>query len=97
MKGALSIVVCLLIVAQSVRSQPAPTCLAANEEYSDCGNLCEDSCGNNCEAPVFLLFASMTAKNPECKPGCYCASGYIRNASGSCVPNKPGVCGKTLI
>jgi Trypsin Inhibitor like cysteine rich domain len=67
-------------------------CMNANEDYSDCGNLCEDSCANICEPPLFQVFALFNPSNPNCVPGCYCTSGFIRDDNGDCVNNVPGVC-----
>jgi Trypsin Inhibitor like cysteine rich domain len=72
---------------------PPPLCVDT-EEFSDCGNLCEDNCNNRCEPPVFQLFSSLnSATNPACQPGCYCKPGLIRNLNGNCVMNTPNVCG----
>jgi Trypsin Inhibitor like cysteine rich domain len=70
-------------------------CTEDNEMWSECGNLCEDNCENSCEPSFFLKFQEMNKKsNRHCKPGCYCAKGYVRDDEGECVYNMPGVCGK---
>jgi Trypsin Inhibitor like cysteine rich domain len=70
-----------------------PTFCRANEVYSDCGNLCEDTCANRCEAPISTSQLALELTNPRCKAGCYCSPGYIRNRGGICVTNIPNVCG----
>jgi Trypsin Inhibitor like cysteine rich domain len=73
---------------------PPPQC-GANEQYSVCGNLCEDNCDNICDAPVLQWFRSLDpSTNTECQAGCYCNSGLLRNRDGDCVVNTPTVCGQ---
>jgi hypothetical protein len=67
-----------------------------NEEYTDCGNLCEDSCANTCDPSTYLRFSTINPTNPACVPGCYCKQDFIRDDNGDCVMNKPNVCGKYL-
>ncbi|GAB0100412.1 hypothetical protein DMENIID0001_164520 [Sergentomyia squamirostris] len=57
-------------------------CQDPNEEYSECGNSCKESCSSS-RSPCPLF----------CKPGCYCKSGYSRS-NGVCVPTDqcPGKC-----
>jgi Trypsin Inhibitor like cysteine rich domain len=70
-----------------------PLACGANEEYSVCGNLCEDTCSNRCEAPVSTSLAALSLPNPSCVAGCYCSAGFVRNLNGNCVTNTPNVCG----
>jgi Trypsin Inhibitor like cysteine rich domain len=57
-----------------------PLC-GQNEEFSNCGNLCEVTLENYGEA-----LTDDPINHPEmCKPNCYCEMGYIRSANGECV------------
>jgi hypothetical protein len=69
------------------------TCKEANQIYSVCGNLCEDSCSNAGDECVYLPWVDLRADNDVCVPGCYCANGYIRNNDGNCVTSRPNTCG----
>jgi Trypsin Inhibitor like cysteine rich domain len=73
-------------------ANPLPAC-GANEEYSVCGNLCEDTCNNRCDAPVYQSFWALASTNPNCMAGCYCSPGFLRDLNGNCVLNTPNACG----
>jgi Trypsin Inhibitor like cysteine rich domain len=88
---------CAFNVAMLHGEDTTMTKCRANEVFSECGNLCEDTCFNCCDRSQVLPFRQMTmASNVECARGCYCASGFIRNDFGECVVNRPGVCGGSL-
>jgi hypothetical protein len=83
----------LICVIQNVSLQGC----GPNEEYTVCGNLCEDSCDNTCDPSIYQPFSSLTAANGACVAGCYCKEDYIRDDNGDCVKNKPFVCGNYYI
>jgi hypothetical protein len=95
------VIVLLSCLIQNVRLQDPIVIAAAppscdpsnNEEYTACGNLCEDSCANTCDASEFLSFGSLTS-SPLCKAGCYCKTGYIRTNEGTCEKNRVNACGE---
>jgi Trypsin Inhibitor like cysteine rich domain len=91
MQSKIVLTVFLLATFQAIWAD-TEDCTNANEEFSDCGNLCEDTCANVCEPPKFQAFSLFVASNPNCVPGCYCSSGFIRDDNGDCVSNVPGVC-----
>jgi Trypsin Inhibitor like cysteine rich domain len=94
MNLAIVLTVVLVATLQPILADPPP-CTGPNEVFSDCGNLCEDSCANNCDVPAFRPFALFNATtNQECFPGCYCKENFIRNEQNQCVLNEPGVCSK---
>jgi hypothetical protein len=82
----------LLAIVQNVHSQ-----CAANEGWSACGNLCENSCANILAPSVVIPFIpawqSLTSLNPNCVAGCYCLDGWIRKGNQGCVLQTPNVCG----
>lgn len=53
-----------------------PSC-PEHEEFQACGSACAPNCANPHPSP-------MCTKN--CVIGCFCKSGYLRNAKGVCVP-----------
>ncbi|CAK9824630.1 Chymotrypsin inhibitor [Anthophora retusa] len=46
-----------------------------NEEFTSCGSACEPSCA---KPPTNICTL-------QCKIGCQCKSGYLRNREGTCV------------
>jgi len=94
MKIELVLTVVLLASFQNALAYSSE-CSNANEVFSDCGNLCEDSCANNCDLSEFQSFSVFNATtNADCEPGCYCKANYIRNDDDECVFNRPVVCSK---
>jgi Trypsin Inhibitor like cysteine rich domain len=60
-----------------------PLC-GPNEEFSNCGNLCEVTTENYGET-----LSDDPINHPEmCKPNCYCEMGYYRNTNGECVEDR---------
>ncbi|GFT45329.1 zonadhesin [Nephila pilipes] len=70
-----------------VRPQYCPVVCQENEEYKDCGSVCQRTCDN---LGVPITFCPL-----PCAKGCFCKPGYVRNRDGKCVlPNTcPVVCG----
>ena len=62
-----------------------PECNNNNEKSETCGNRCLESCGTR---------VSGRQCAEDCIAGCFCESGYARNAEGNCVPVSqcPGKC-----
>ncbi|CAH0627257.1 unnamed protein product [Chrysodeixis includens] len=60
-------------------------CRRPNEVYDFCPAPCPPrECGVN----IALILCAPAPKygDPECKPGCRCADGYLRNKTGICIP-----------
>lgn len=49
-----------------------------NEEYNECGSFCPADCKNPSQANIICIAG--------CKPGCFCKEGFLRDASGKCIP-----------
>ncbi|XP_053545819.1 von Willebrand factor-like [Bombina bombina] len=87
--SALLLLVALALCGTLVRSQADNkyvVCGGPNEIYNSCGSSCEKTCDNR-----FNIDMVCTA---ECKPGCFCTEGYLRNSEGICVPEHECGAGK---
>lgn len=52
-------------------------CRRPNEHF-ECGSVCQKTCASlGVECPI---------PNVNCHEGCYCDSGFARNAKGKCIP-----------
>merc|ERR1711868_50066 len=50
-----------------------------NEEFTDCGSMCEPQCSNSDDFNVC---------DEACVPMCICVKGYIRSPTGECITEK---------
>lgn len=67
----------------SAHSLSLAVCSGQNEVFSDCG--CNDlTCDNQLQVCPIV-----------CRSGCYCASGFVRDAMNLCVPQ--ATCPRNLI
>ncbi|CAO1438910.1 unnamed protein product [Diamesa serratosioi] len=64
--------------AGKVSSEDDVRCGGANEEYTSCGSACGDL---TCDNPTGINIIC----TDNCKTGCYCKKGYVRNKTGQCV------------
>ncbi|XP_076385380.1 chymotrypsin inhibitor-like [Megachile rotundata] len=62
----------LAIFAIGIKAECGP-----QEEYKDCGPACQATCQN--PAPYCI---------DECTEGCFCKSGLLRDANGTCIPQE---------
>ncbi|KAF9417866.1 hypothetical protein HW555_005163 [Spodoptera exigua] len=64
---------------------PHRKCHGANEVYDDCPNPCPPQrCGVNKAA--IRCAKPPTSGSKDCRPGCVCAEGHVRNNAGTCIP-----------
>lgn len=66
----------LLTRCRSSDDPPKPRCHGYNEEFNDCGTACPDTCAN-------YMIQHNCAR--QCKKGCFCKAGYVRDEDGFCV------------
>ncbi|XP_077291437.1 zonadhesin-like isoform X2 [Arctopsyche grandis] len=59
-----------------VDDPPKPKCKGYNEEFNDCGSACPDTCDN------YMIQHNCTR---QCKKGCFCKAGYVRDEDWFCV------------
>lgn len=57
-------------------------CTGPNEKPVICDNTCEHTCKNN----ILKIEPSKPCKAVNCKPGCDCKTGYLRDPDEKCVP-----------
>ncbi|KAF2895637.1 hypothetical protein ILUMI_10538 [Ignelater luminosus] len=73
----------LALVVMSVQGQaPSVTpikCERPNEVFQ-CGSACQNECAT--------LGKPCPIVNKRCNNGCYCISGYARDSSGICIPER---------
>jgi hypothetical protein len=72
------------------RPGPQGTCQSDTEQYSNCGNICENSCDNLGEPPIDNLNFGYFGEGGLCESGCYCKlhwaiGDFIRDENGECV------------
>ncbi|XP_075970402.1 uncharacterized protein LOC142972888 isoform X3 [Anticarsia gemmatalis] len=68
----------------SRRGKPRPKCPKPNEVYDKCPVLCPPQ---ECGVDITVILCAVPPKpgDKDCKPGCRCRDGYLRNATGICV------------
>ncbi|RWS23625.1 scavenger receptor cysteine-rich protein-like protein [Leptotrombidium deliense] len=74
-----------------VRGVESQSDCGENEEYTNCGSACADTCGNYLNKNRMCTY--------QCVPGCQCTNGLVRHPNGNCVdprecPVKSGVLSK---
>ncbi|CAH1644195.1 unnamed protein product [Spodoptera littoralis] len=71
----------------AVRGNPHRKCHGSNEVFNECPNPCPPQrCGVNKAA--IRCAAPPKPGSSDCKPGCVCAKGHVRNRAGTCIPEK---------
>ncbi|GFV25848.1 zonadhesin [Trichonephila clavipes] len=60
-----------------VQPNLCPVVCQENEEYKECGSVCQRTCDN--------LGVQITSCPLPCAKGCYCKPGYVRNSDGKCI------------
>ncbi|KAJ8732616.1 hypothetical protein PYW07_015215 [Mythimna separata] len=72
---------------ESVEENPHRKCKNPNEIYDLCPNPCPPRrCGVN---PALILCApGPEPGSKDCKPGCICKKGFLKNRAGICIPEK---------
>ncbi|XP_050562712.1 zonadhesin-like isoform X4 [Spodoptera frugiperda] len=69
----------ICVPSEQCNTNNAPVC-GPNEESSDCAILCPPQ---SCES----LYLDYLCAQMECRPGCNCVKGYLRNSDGICIPS----------
>ncbi|KAJ8732169.1 hypothetical protein PYW08_014899 [Mythimna loreyi] len=72
---------------KSVEGNPHCKCKKPNEIYDLCPNPCPP---RECGVDIRLILCAPAPKpgSKDCKPGCRCADGFLKNRAGICIPEK---------
>ncbi|XP_063703792.1 zonadhesin-like [Culicoides brevitarsis] len=66
------------VTGQCICEKECPSaCKDPNEVYTNCGNRCQEKCGDDDRVCT-----------EECQIGCFCKKGFYRNYAGICVPKE---------
>ncbi|XP_066260197.1 serine protease inhibitor swm-1-like [Euwallacea similis] len=74
MKASFVLLLAVLAIFGRQISSAAIVCSKPNEQYSNCGTPCEETCTYQPEVCILV-----------CKQGCFCKPGYVRNNNGDCI------------